>query len=454
LLVTNKKNFDEYNSILSNLHPFHRNFYEILLPLSLFAIAGAFGWAIRGTQGWGGTAGGIIAGLIWGFLFYFLAALRGIDARWQTIHLGIGIGIGGLNAYGQLLGWIQGNFSTGTGVIPINPWIGYFWLLIIGLEWGGNAAIILCWSLMDYPNRTIQIRYYVLRFFGGFLGGLFGYYLIKLNPTLFFPHYNIELYGGIACAIQCTRTMTTLPLLGSLFGIFCGLFIVEILLKNRLVFKITCIMAIGFGVIFPVAAYLWFILPQSSFDWWKVWEESIGLIGGLSIGCVFLLIMKDVKFSNESGVKPIESRIDISSQTKIPIINVVFSLTILIFYSYGWSAITHTLVMVFGLLDYVNESVFYPERFILQIAGIIPMIIIYFFWLRNTIRNNVLTPFSNHIFFHFKSWLFGFTYISICAFIAIQGSNVFYFYLLFYFLIFILSFKAIEVIYANSQQRA
>ncbi len=279
--------------------------YDKIIPLALFGIVGAFGWAIRGTSGWGGIAGGAIAGFWWGALFYLLAKVRGIDARWQFFAIGFGIAFGGMNGYGQFISWIRGVFSVGdpsmvespvveTSTLPLNPAIGFMWLAIVGLEWGGNAAGFLSWTLKKPKNP----KEWAIRILCPVLFAIVAFLTVKYNPNAFFPHYSNELYASEQCRIHCARTASTLPTLSLFVGQFVGFLVAETLLKNWEGLKTMAIMAVGFAIAFPLSS-LWFFGNLEGFSsWWKLWEESIGLIGGISIGIAFLRLVN----SAEKGI--------------------------------------------------------------------------------------------------------------------------------------------------------
>ena len=199
-----------YNLHFKDASKKDRIIYEKIRPLILFTFVGAFGWAIRGTGGWGGSSGGAVVGLWWGSLFYFLAKIRGIDMRWQFFALGFGIAFGGLTGYGQFTSWIKGRFLAGENeVLEINPAWGWVWMALVGIEWGGMAAGFLSWTL----KKPKDIKEWIIRVLIPIVCGTIGYFVVKLNPQIFFPLYSEELYYNSPCADPryCWRTVATLP---------------------------------------------------------------------------------------------------------------------------------------------------------------------------------------------------------------------------------------------------
>ncbi|HNT88062.1 MAG TPA: hypothetical protein PKL84_09370, partial [Candidatus Hydrogenedentes bacterium] len=52
-----------------------------LLAMLVMGLMGAFYWAIRGTAGYGGEMGGMLAGFGWALLWYAFSQMGGIGER-------------------------------------------------------------------------------------------------------------------------------------------------------------------------------------------------------------------------------------------------------------------------------------------------------------------------------------------------------------------------------------
>jgi hypothetical protein len=447
----------KYREVSLKYSRFQHSLYDYVLPLLLFGVVGAFGWAIRGTGGWGGTGGAVIAGFWWGWLMYYLAYIRGYDARWALVGIGVGIGIGGMTGYGQFLSWIRGRFAINySEFLEINPLIGYLWLMLIGIEWGGNGAIILSWSLTHITEKKMAHRIWGWRIGAGILGGVLGYYLIYFLPHVFFPFYSPELYNSPECAIQCVRTAATLPSLGMLLGSFCGFFLVELVfVKNRLVGRLSLIIGGAFAFIFPVAANWFFMDTIIAFEWWKIWEESIGLIGGLGIGVAFLYLLRDAEKQNDGKSNP-------ESDQKIPLLipscspktadfraHLALTIGSLVLWLYTYIGFTASLIVLLGFDSLVLDNYYPLSRMFFIIIGT-AIAGIYWFWHfigdnKRFRRGQILYPVSN---LHSR-WLFYVCFIAVCGIFAIAYGQMMLFYVVFWWIILTLSLHLQNHLTAN-----
>ena len=126
---------------------------DYALMAVIFALMGAFFWAIRGTTGYGGSDGGTLAGLGWAMLWFgfsrygHAARLRPYGTGHMIAAITLGMAVGGMTGYGVYIGWIQGNFYLDypEGVREIGQWTGFLALFICGLHWGGLAGAFMAW---------------------------------------------------------------------------------------------------------------------------------------------------------------------------------------------------------------------------------------------------------------------------------------------------------------------
>jgi len=445
--------FYTYQIEKSKWNSTQRILYDKIIPLVLFSVSGALGWAIRGTGGYGGSFGGALVGLLWGILFYFLASIRGIDARWATFFLGIGIAFGGTNGYGQQLSWIRGEFSAGTNTtLPIDPMIGYIWLLIIGFNWGGTATVMLTWALSAFPDKKQRTKIWIYRLFGGIIGGVIAFLIVSSLPQVFYPNYSPELYESIECGKHCARTIETLPKLAMLLGITIGLLITELAItKDKRVLSLTLLGAVGFSFAFPICANWWFVseFTQSvSYDWWKMWEESIGLFGGLGLGSVFLLIMK---YQEQPFQKRIAANIPKDELIKeITPLNVkkdwnahrihVFCLVLLFIVSFIGGSENAGFSIGYDTVS--NDNAGFPlSRIILTLVVLIPALI----YCLIQYRKDKQQSHSGNILFtrpeQFNRWIYWGTMVAFWGIIAIACNHPMLHYLLYYWVILIVSLR-------------
>ncbi len=256
----------------------------------LFCLPGALYWAMRGADGYGGISGAIIPGLMWGMAWYLLDAKNSIKSYWIGAACAVGFGIGGWNGYGQFVAWSYGKFHVVSPnyMIDINPVIGYLWMFAVGFGWGGVGGFFLSTALRP-EKKAIP---FIIRFLCIPIGATTGALIVSKNPQIFAPFYSSSFYAPEHCT-DCARTLNTLPIVGAFCGITLTGLLYDIVRKRGFSAIVILICAFGFGSAFVIATPTQ-LLNQSSirFDWWKVWEMSIGAIGGFSIACVYLLNKK------------------------------------------------------------------------------------------------------------------------------------------------------------------
>lgn len=306
--------FSRHKLIKESVSPFEFFLHERAIPLLLFILVGGFGWAIRGTGGWGGTSGAFAVGLWWSLLFIYLGMNKGVDFRRQAICIGIGVGLGGMNGYGQFTSWIKGVFAISNTIapVPIDPFYGYLNFFLVGIIWGGFAGVGLIWGLNPASGDKGYITW-IKRIVFVIVGAVAGYLIVSLNPSVFYPNYQ---YFSNEC-VSCIRTGKTADSMGALMGAFIGGFVPGFFEKNKKPILYALIITFAFAIGFSIGS-LWFHLGEMTdftWSWWKQWEITVGAVGGLGIGIVYLLMLDDVQKQTSQPRAETSSDTDISSQT-------------------------------------------------------------------------------------------------------------------------------------------
>lgn len=251
---------------------------------------GLFFWAIRGTGGFGGSTGGIYAGMGWGVLwlvFSHLPGLRGkLSSPWMVAAITFGIGFGGMTGYGIYISWLRGQFYLNypEQMRDVASWTGYAMLFICGLQWGGVTGALMAWC---HPEAKIGAAQWLLRIISGVIGALLMLFIVRKYPQLFLPFYAEGIYDNPDNA-TCIRAIRTIDELAPHLGLFFGFLAYELLRQKWTAVKIMLTMSLGFAIPFCVGGY-WqtFQGSELKLDWWKYWEMSIGLGGGLALGLAF-----------------------------------------------------------------------------------------------------------------------------------------------------------------------
>ena len=134
---------------------------DYVMTAAVMTLMGGFYWAIRGTTGYGGETGGMLAGFGWALLWYGLsragagAGRRPYGGPWMLLAISLGIALGGMTGYGVYISWVRGTYCLNYPELcrPVSVWTGYGMLFLCGLHWGGNAGCFMAWCAPRRPLR-------------------------------------------------------------------------------------------------------------------------------------------------------------------------------------------------------------------------------------------------------------------------------------------------------------
>ena len=260
----------------------------------IMGLMGAFFWAIRGTGGFGGTDGGALAGLSWAMLWVGFSQFGGYAKQRPYGHgamaaaIIFGITFGGMTGYGVYTAWVRGEFYLDypQGMRPVGIWTGYLALFLCGIHWGGITGAFMAWCA---PEKPIGVVGWVLRILSGIAGAWLTLIFVRANPQLFLPFYSEGLYQ-IEENKTCIRALGSIQNIAPHVGLYLGFLAFEIARRDWRAVKVMGIMALGFAIPFAIGG-AWHNGHSTSLqiDWWKNWEMTIGLGGGLSFGLAFFL---------------------------------------------------------------------------------------------------------------------------------------------------------------------
>lgn len=266
-----------------------QSYWAIALIMSLL---GAFFWAIRGTGGFGGSSGGLFAGVGWGMLWFLFSMQLGFKGRlsspWMIVAITLGIAYGGMTGYGVYIAWLRERFYLDfpNGQREIEAWIGYAMLFVCGLHWGGVTGAFMAWCQSSAVLRWWQ---WLLRILAGGVGAWAVLWFVKAYPQYVLPFYEEGIYG-LAENASCLRAERTIREIAPHLGLFLGFFVFEVARRDWKAVGLMLVMSLGFAIPFCVGGY-WHTLNDLSIklSWWKFWEMSIGWGGGLAFGLAFYL---------------------------------------------------------------------------------------------------------------------------------------------------------------------
>ncbi len=282
---------------------------DYILIAAVMGLMGAFYWAIRGTGGFGGATGGTFAGFGWALLWIGFSrhgapdgGRRPYSNPWMLWAITLGIAYGGMTGYGVYISWLNGRFFLNhpEGMREVGAWTGYAMLFVCGLHWGGNTGCFMAWCA---PLRKVTWKGWLIRIACGIAGAAGAGLFVRIFPQLFLPFYNEGLYD-IETYKTCQRALGSIRNIAPHVGLAAGFLAYETGRRDWRAAGMILTMALGFALPFTLGGY-WQTMHDSTLriDWWKNWEMTIGLGGGLAFGLAFYLFNRP-----EEGAEPVLGR--------------------------------------------------------------------------------------------------------------------------------------------------
>jgi len=351
----------------SDSGPFHRPLDAVLVAI-VFALMGAYFWAIRGTGGLGGTSGGILAGLGWAMLWLAFSHYNGgmrerpYGNGYMVAAITLGMGIGGATGYGVYIGWLDGHFYLNypDGVRTVAPWTGYAMLFVCGLHWGGLTGALMAWCA---PKEELAAWEWFARIGAGIVGMVLAQVFVVQFPQLFLPFYSEGIYAVEANA-TCIRAQESIQTIAPHVGLYFGFLLFEIIRRDFRAVAVMLIMGLGFALAFSIGG-IW----QTNNDtvphipWWKFWEMSIGFGGGLTFALVFYLFNRPEMYASSGAI--VRERIAACA------VIIILALTVITSDTFGGFSDLHT-------LNWPSS-----QRTVITILTLIGLIAAYVLWSHN-----------------------------------------------------------------------
>ena len=297
--------------------------HNLLLPTLLFAALGAMSWAVRGCSGFGGSAGCIFAGVLWGVAWWFVARdgttahaehdnwawpARRYTSGWIVLALTVGIGISGARGWMQWSSFFDGKLQTDYArgeFVPISRTYGFIWLFIAGMPWAGVGACLLAWCS---PLRTTRAWHWALRIGYGIGGAVLGVYLFEKFPQFFLPLYeeHRERYHDLTNNHNLFRLINDNRNAIMHLGLYLGLLFYEVLRGDwKNVLLITTVGVVNGAGWAALQNWKWHddVWPGANFNWWRCWESSGGISIGIAYGVAFFLVNRPMGVAERAMIR-------------------------------------------------------------------------------------------------------------------------------------------------------
>lgn len=275
--------------------------HNLMLPTLLFAALGGMSWAVRGCSGFGGSAGCIFAGVLWGAAWWYLAydpaetQSRRYASAWIVLALTLGIGFSGNRGWMQwpsfFEGRLQTNYDNGQW-LPISPSYGFLWLFIAGMPWAGLGACALAWC---GSLRETHVWHWVFRFACGIGCSYLARHVYDAYPDYFLPLYDQyrDRYQNLGANPNLRRLITDCGLALTHLGFYLGFLLYEILRRDWknsiLILTVGVVNGAGWAAFqnWKWATKIW---KSSDFNFWRCWESSGGVSIGVALGIAYFLV--------------------------------------------------------------------------------------------------------------------------------------------------------------------
>ena len=274
---------------------------DFVFPTLLFAAMGGMTWAVRGSSGYGASAGCIFAGMLWGAGWWFISQeARGPQTRryssgWVVLAVTIGIGFSGARGWMQWPHFFDGHLYTNYAkneTVPISRFYGFLWMFIAGVPWAGLGACLLAWcgSLGE-----VRLGGWILRIGCGFGGAVLARFLFDTYPQYFLPLYSsIESqYKDLEANPSLKRLINDSGQAIFHLGYYLGFLLFEIGRRDWknvvLILSVGIVNGLGWAL-FQTWKWAPEIWKNANFNWWRCWESSGGISIGIAFGIAYFLV--------------------------------------------------------------------------------------------------------------------------------------------------------------------
>jgi hypothetical protein len=286
---------------------------DLVLPTVLFAAVGGMTWAVRGSSGFGGGAGCIFAGVMWGAAWWYCAhdpareQSRRYASGWIVLALTFGIGISGQRGWMQWPHFFLGKLFTNWAnqeFVPISSAYGFLWLFIAGVPWAGLGACFLAWC---GSRRETRVWHWLLRIACGVGMGMLARYLFDQYPQFFLPLYESmeSRYHDFDANPNLKRVINDCGAAITHFGYYLGFLLFEAGRKDWknvvLILTVGLVNGAGWAALqnWQWAPGLW---KDANFNWWRCWESSGGISMGVAYGIAYFLVNRRMSDAERSIV--------------------------------------------------------------------------------------------------------------------------------------------------------
>ena len=294
----------------------HNLTHDFVLPTLLFAALGGMTWAVRGSSGYGASAGCIFAGVTLGTAWWFIARdstaaqSRRYASGWIILAMTVGFGIAGNR------GWMQWphffnetlyiDYGSGESV-PISRTYGFVWLFLAGIPWAGLGACALAWCASG--RHTTPWQWLVRLGCGIGMAYILSVFLYGRFPGVFLPLYDSleDEYRDLDAHRSLWKLVRDNREAMQQMGLYLGFLMFEVARRDwknvTLILTVGLVNGAGWSLLqnWMWASRLW---PGAQFNFWRAWETSGGISIGIAYGVAYYLVNRPMPSARTAAQNP------------------------------------------------------------------------------------------------------------------------------------------------------
>ena len=276
--------------------------HDLLLPTVLFGALGGMTWAVRGSSGYGASAGCIFAGVALGAAWWFIARepaaaqSRRYASGWIILAMSVAFGIAGNRGWMQWPSFYDNrltlDYSKGDYVF-IERGYGFLWMFLAGVPWAGLGACGLAWCATD---RRMGLWQWALRLACGVgMAYLLSEFLYDQFPSVFLPLYDTleAQYHDLKSHHELWKLVRDNREAMLQLGLYLGFLMFEIARRDWknvvLISTVGLLNGAGWSLLqtWSWASKVW---PGAQFNFWRCWESTGGVSIGVAFGIAYYLV--------------------------------------------------------------------------------------------------------------------------------------------------------------------
>lgn len=307
---------------MTEAHPRSNLAHDLFFPILLFGSLGGMTWAVRGSSGFGASAGCIFAGVTLGTAWWFIARepggkqTRRYNSGWIILAMTVAFGIAGNRGWMQWPAfWDNRIYINRDSYEYIDRSYGFLWLFIAGVPWAGLGACMIAWCAEG--RRNSPWLWFTRLAFGVGASYLLSGMIFESFPNIFLPLYESlqEKYVTSPRGENLWKMIRDNREAMQQMGLYLGFLFFEVVRRDwknvTLILTVGLLNGAGWSLLqnWSWSKTLW---PDAQFNFWRCWETSGGISIGIAFGVAYFLVnrrmsereMEEIRSLQANPTKP------------------------------------------------------------------------------------------------------------------------------------------------------